>query len=184
MLRFILGLAVSLLVLASDASCRADDAEDRAATYLEKLRGVVTRDTSLPGKPIVEVILFGKPSAWGDRKQPRNLVDKVNREGKKSADIDLKGLRMLKNLGMLSLNDTDVTDVGLKELTQLKSLTELVLSSKQVTDVGIREVAQLKNLTSLYLSCQNVTEMGLKELAPLKNLTELYLLQTLEALTK
>jgi hypothetical protein len=37
---------------------RADEAEDKAVAFVEKLGGKVARDEKLPGKPVVRVDLF------------------------------------------------------------------------------------------------------------------------------
>ncbi|HEV3440758.1 MAG TPA: hypothetical protein VG122_25620, partial [Gemmata sp.] len=171
MSRLILCGAVSWLVLASFAPCRADDAEDKVALFLEKLNGVVTRDENLPGKPVVEVILIGTGVGMVGRIQnpSSKLVAKVNR-GRTATDADLKELVPLKNLTRLHLFQVEVTDVGLKELRQLKNLTELELSVNKVTDEGLKELGQLKNLNSLVLMQTEVTDAGLKELKELKNL--------------
>ncbi len=36
---------------------RADDAEDKAVEFVKKLRGSVTRDEKLPGRPVIRVFL-------------------------------------------------------------------------------------------------------------------------------
>ena len=90
-------LAVSGLGLGSPA--RADDAEDKAVAFVEKLSGTVTRDEKAPGKPVIAVDL----------------------RGRKLTDAGLKELTNLKNLTTLNLAGTQVTDVGLRELTALTS---------------------------------------------------------------
>jgi internalin A len=89
-------LAVSGLCLGSSA--RADDAEDKAATLVEKLGGKVTRDEKAPGKPVVTVRFndpFGKT---------------------KVTDVDLKELAALKNLTTLNMSGPLGTDAGRQEL--------------------------------------------------------------------
>jgi internalin A len=85
--------------------CRADDAEDKAVAFVEKLGGEVKRDEMLPGRPIIE----------------------VNLSHRQVMDLGLKELAPLKNLNTLYFFNTQVTDAGLKELAQFKSLTELEL---------------------------------------------------------
>jgi len=41
----------------SPAVARADDAEDKAVLFVEKLKGTFTRDDEKPGKPVVGVNL-------------------------------------------------------------------------------------------------------------------------------
>ena len=154
MSRLMLCGIVSWLVLASPRSGRADDAEDKAVAFVEKLGGWITRDQKLPDKPVTEVDL----------------------QFTKVTDVGLKVLTPLKNLSTLYLYGTQVTDAGLKELAPLKKLTTLDLAeARKVTDAGLKKLAPLKNLTTLYLGGTQVTDAGLKELAPLKNLTTLYL---------
>ena len=107
------------VILCSSAPVRADDAEDKAVAFVEKLGGKVTRDEKAPGKPVVTVFLSGS---------------------KKVTDADLKELAALKNLTTLDLIGTEVTDAGLKELATLKNLTTLNLGFTKVTDAGLKEL--------------------------------------------
>lgn len=68
----------------------ADEAENRAATIVEKLGRKVYRDKKAAHKPIIEVNLRGKPVT----------------------DADLKTLGTIKSLKALILNGTKVTDAG------------------------------------------------------------------------
>ena len=93
MTRFLaFALAVSGLCLG--ASARADEAEDKAVAFVEKLGGTVGRNVQAPGKPVLTVSLRLKPVT----------------------DAGLKELAPLKNLTWLNLRETKVTDAGLKEL--------------------------------------------------------------------
>src|SRR6476659_4556198 len=105
-------VGVMALILGCPAPARADEAEDRAAAFVEKLGGGVIRDDNRTGKPVVEVHL------------PTTDV----------TDEGLKELAPLKNLSILSLGGTGVTDAGLKELAPHKNLTELNLMDTEVTD--------------------------------------------------
>jgi internalin A len=147
-------LAVSGLCLCSPI--QADDAEDKAVAFVEKLDGTVTRDEKAPGKPVLT----------------------VNLSYTKVTDAGLKELAALQNLNTLNLRGTQVTDAGLKELAPLKTLTTLRLGKTDVTDAGLKELAALKNLTTLGLSETKVTDVGLKELATLKTLTALHMGKT------
>jgi hypothetical protein len=144
------------LAVCLGSSARADDAEDKAVAFVEKLGGKVTRDEKLPGKPVTGVNLG---------------LSKVT-------DLGLKEVVALKNLHKLDLFGTDVTDAGLKELAHLKSLTTVTLTETKVTDAGLKELAPLKSLTTLDLGGTQVTDAGIKELASLKNLTTLFLFAT------
>jgi hypothetical protein len=50
-------LFVVVTVLVAGSVCRADDAEDKAVKFVEKLGGTVTRDEKSLGKPVVVVNL-------------------------------------------------------------------------------------------------------------------------------
>jgi internalin A len=78
------------------SSARADDAEDKAVAFVEKLGGRVARDEKTPGKPVTFVSLY---------------FTNVSGAG-------LKELAVLKNLATLELSATKLTDAGLKELQQ------------------------------------------------------------------
>jgi internalin A len=82
MLRFTLWTVPCFLLAAPPA--RADDAEDKAAAFVEKLGGTVTRDANRPGKPVIAVSL------------KKNNV----------TDAGLKELTALKNLTALNLSYT------------------------------------------------------------------------------
>src|SRR5436190_17813763 len=129
---------VGLLVLvASSAAVRADEAEDKAVKFVEKLDGRVTRDEKATGKPVVTVSL--------------NFA--------KLTDADLKELAAFKSLKTLRLVSVEkLTDAGLKELAALSTLTELDLTRTKVTDAGLKELAPLKNLTALWLGETQVTD--------------------------
>src|SRR4051812_43634325 len=93
-------LAVGLMgVLLASASVRGDEAEDKAVKFVESLKGKVTRDEKLPGKPVVEVVIGSG----------------------KLTDAGVKELTALKNLAALNLFFArQVTDAGVKELAALK----------------------------------------------------------------
>jgi hypothetical protein len=133
---------VSCLVLASSAPARADDAENRAVAFVEKLGGRVARDDTKPGKPVVEVRL--------------NLSE--------ITDAGLRELAPFKSLTTLHLGDTQVTDAGLKDAAALRNLAKLDLSYTAVTDAEIQGLVALKNLTTLYLHRSKVTNEGVKAL--------------------
>ena len=86
--------AVAVWGLCLCSAGRADDAEDKAVAFVEKLGGKVTRDEKAPGKPVITVSL----------------------NDTKVTDAGLKELATLKNLTTLDLGFTKVTDAGVKEL--------------------------------------------------------------------
>src|SRR4029079_14078145 len=79
----------------------ADEADDRVEAAVKKLDGSLERNQTLPGKPLVSVMLSMK----------------------KCTDDALKMLANLKSISYLALYNTGITDAGLQHLVGLKSLT-------------------------------------------------------------
>ena len=75
----------------SGSRSTADEAEDKAVAFMEKLGGCVIRDATKPGKPVIEVSLATKDAV---------------------KDADLKE----ESLTELILSETKVTAAGVKEL--------------------------------------------------------------------
>jgi hypothetical protein len=114
------------------ATARADDAEDKAAAFVEKFGGEVER-ASVPGRPVIAVV----------------LVDT------KIMDEGLKELAAFQSLDALYLFNTQITDAGLKELVCHKKLKKLYLGHTKVTDAGLKQIAKLTRLTTLFLADGN-----------------------------
>jgi len=79
-------------------------------------------------------------------------------------DAGLKDIRILKELGTLGLDDTHITDVGLENLEGLTNLEYLDLTGTQVSDEGLQHLKGLAKLEHLDLSDTHVTPQGIKEL--------------------
>src|SRR4051812_42446685 len=110
--RFALGLLMLAALVLASPPCIADEAEDKAAAFVEKKGGVAIRDPSKSGKPVIIV----------------NLSDCS------VADADVKGLAALKMLGTLDLrNNRKKTDASLKDLAGLSELKSLDLTNTGVT---------------------------------------------------
>src|SRR4051794_5988280 len=120
----------AVVSLACAPAARADDAEDKAAALVTKLKGVIVRDDKKGDKPVIGVHLGNT----------------------KVTDAELKELAGFKSLAHLVLNNTAVTDAGVKELAALKGLSSLDLAYTKVTDAGVKELAALKTLTEIDLS--------------------------------
>jgi len=138
-------IALLLLLAVGLAGCGQTQAvrEERAVNAILQLRGEVTRDEELPGRPIVAVHLVRT----------------------KVTDSDLKDLKEFKGLRNLSLNETRITDAGLKDLKELKGLQKLYLNSTQITDAGLKDLKELKDLHELDLiGTHQITVAGLKDL--------------------
>jgi len=115
MLPMLLGLSLAP-ILCWAAEPKADEAKAIAA--IEKLGGRVTRDEKSPGRPVVEVNLWGT----------------------KVTDTGLEYLKELTRLQDLNLAGTRVTDAGLVHLKGLTKLQGLHLRKAKVTDAGVKEL--------------------------------------------
>jgi formylglycine-generating enzyme required for sulfatase activity len=124
-----------------DGIATAKEAEDKSATFVEKLGGKVIRDTGSQGNPVVRVELGGK---------------QLN-------DAGLKEMAGLKNLLNLYLPGTDISDAGMKELAGFNQLQLLHLSRTKIGDAGLKELANLKQLRSLNVENTQVTKEGVAE---------------------
>ena len=149
------------------SSARADEAEDKAVAFAEKLGGKVTRDHSVAGKPVVTVSLSGSGVTDGELKQ----------------------LLAINGLTVLNLSNTRVTDAGMNELAAFKNLTTLILDQKQITNATLKALGENKllhllsqattadgkrpstedDVASLSLFQTQVTGEGMKGLTRLKN---------------
>ncbi|HLW68897.1 MAG TPA: hypothetical protein VKS79_26535 [Gemmataceae bacterium] len=147
----IISLGGAILLALVAAAVRADDAEDKAIQFIEKLGGSVVRDEERQSKPVVEVCL----------------------QGTRFADADLKELSALKDLEALDLCATRIADDGLAELTAFKRLQVLNLSCTKVTDAGLKTLAEVEKLQRLYVLRTAVTDDGMKELAATKKRSRL-----------
>jgi RNA polymerase sigma factor (sigma-70 family) len=93
---------------------RADTPEARAVAFVVRRQGVVTRDDTRPGRPVVAVALTGPLT-----------------------DSELQELLPLAELATLRLDGTGVTDAGLPTLARFPQLTSLDLSGTAVTPAGV-----------------------------------------------
>jgi hypothetical protein len=132
----------TLLLIITTSAVQADDAEDKAIQFIEKLGGSVVRDEMADTKPVVEVCL----------------------QGTLFTDADVKELASLKNLEALDLCATRITDDGLADLNGFKRLRSLNLSCTQVTDAGLKKLAGIDRLQRLYVLRTKVTDAGMQDL--------------------
>src|SRR4051794_3687855 len=135
---------------------RADEADDRAEAAVKKLDGSLVRNQTLPGKPLVSVMLSMS----------------------KCTDDDLKMLADLKSISYLVLYNTGITDAGLQHLVGLQSLTRIDVMKPKITDAGLKVLAGMPNLEGLELATNGLTGEGLKNLAGHKSLSRLNLRAT------
>jgi hypothetical protein len=93
---------------------------------------------------------------------------------------ELRGKTGLKQLGIVTLGDSQLTDRCLRDIGTLTNLEGLGLMSidgenpqSQITDDGLAELAVLTKLESLTLNCPKITNGGLIHLRELKKLKHL-----------
>jgi hypothetical protein len=131
--------------------------DSQVANAILKLGGVVKRDKTLPGSPIIEVNF------------------QASSTGKVITDKDLALIQNLKHIKTLYLGYVTVTtDKGLVYLRNLKSLVKLALPDTRITDAGLKNLQGLDNLEDLGMPfCKGITDKGLKYLRNLKKLKEL-----------
>ena len=115
-----------------------DSAESHAIQEIERLKGTITRDETLPGHPVIAVDLGQSPRVEDKSDRPDNRC--------------LKPLLSFPNLSSLDLSDCKITDAGLKTVAKMTKLTTLNLSGNKITEAGLRELRKLKALTALGLS--------------------------------
>ncbi len=167
-------LILSTLVLAAALVSLPIGCSAEPGAAIEKLGGKVTRDTSLPEKPVIEVNLEQYRGSAADLavlgKLPR--LRELRLGPGRDVDPVLAHLEGLTNLESLLVGSA--SDAGLAHLKRLTSLKRLTLISDRVTDDGLAHLKGLKNLRTLnLLSCKKVTDDGLKHL---QGLTELQVL--------
>jgi len=154
-LRIVLLLSGALVMQAEEPT--SNPAEAQAETAVRALGISITRDESLPGRPVIAASLDSHVRHF--------------------EDADVASLKAFKSLRKLSLPFANITDAGLKELADLKDLQELDLSSTQrISSKGLESIRGLRHLRSLNLSNSfaNVSP-GLRDLAALQELEVLEL---------
>ena len=118
--------------------------ESKAIEKIELLGGKVTRDDTLPGRPVNGVDF--RQSAPGANKRFNEKY--------------LHVLKSFSSLTTLDLTNSSITVDGLNEIKGLKSLKRLALGGNEITDVGLKELSELKNLTLLDLCEPLLNDQG------------------------
>lgn len=152
-------VALFVGILAATANAAGHDKDfkrnepNRAVSIIppfEELGAVVRLDETKPGKPVVDVSLFG---SMGTATRP--LTD--------AGLVHLKRFTKLQTLLMLECPTiTDDGLVHLKGLTKLKSL--YILICPKITDDGLSHLKGLTNLRFLVLINTKVSDAGVKKL--------------------
>lgn len=165
-----LGLACAL------ATARAsDDVEESAViAKIEILGGKISKDESLPGKPVTAVN-FQRGKRFNEKHL--HLVTSF----KSLKTLDLNGVKLtesgaevisgIDSLLSLNLFNTDASDDALKQISKLSNLTKLDVGGRQITDIGVKEISNLKKLKKLSVKNTAMTDDGLRELCSIPELT-------------
>lgn len=140
----------------SDASESALE-KARVISEIESLDGWLTRDESLPGRPVYEIVL---------RKN-------------EFTDQDLERLRVFDNLRVLFLGHMQVTECKLTRMPDLSQLQELGLMRMTVSTPFLESLQQLPKLEALRLCRANVSDFHLEPIGKLHRLRTLWLEDTL-----
>jgi len=98
--------------------------------------------------------------------------------GRPATDEDLKVFRILNEVSILNLENTQITDAGLGDVAGLRNLQWLRLDGTRVTDAGIDKIANLPYLEVLDLSGTDITDAGLVDLRKLKSMHDVNLTGT------
>lgn len=142
MLRRLLCVSALLVFFGCGSSAPAvSDVETVAA--IQALGGLVERDTSLPGQPVVKVDLHASAVT----------------------DVDLERIGTLRELRALDLRLTHVGDAGVAHLKGLTALRSINLFRTQLTDAGLEHLAKLPTLEVLLVGKSKVTEEGTKAIS-------------------
>ena len=157
MMRFQFALIVIAVLAAPLVVADDHSVESNAIAKIELLGGRVTRDETLPSRPVIAVEF---------------------QENMRFNDGYLHLLKSFTSLTSLNLAGSRITDAGLKEIRDLKSLTLLNLYLTKVSDAGLRELVGLQNLTFLSLSNTNITDASMKEIGEFRKLKTLELEET------
>ena len=101
--------------------------------------------------------------------QPKPKAEPVAvREEKSVAALEELGAKIVKHpqggIGVVYLNDTQVTDAGVVHLGGLTSLRFLHLNNTQITDAGLVHLKALTSLQVLSLDNTQVTDAGVAKL--------------------
>jgi hypothetical protein len=90
-------------------------------------------------------------------------------------------VEVVKSVGMLDLDATEITNLGVKELVQLDNISELRLKGCRNIDNGAMDyICQLKGLTLLHLIGTEITTDGFEKINHLKNLQKLLIRADIE----
>jgi hypothetical protein len=170
---------IGLVAILVGGLARADDADEKAAKWVEGVGGKVIRDTKQPGNPIVEVNLAANKKVTNDGLKELAGLKGVKRLSlffnEKITDDGVAHLKGLTTLEELTLNNTGVGDAGLAELKVLNGLRKLNLAGAiRLTDAAAETINGFAALEELSLP-STITVKGVGKLGGLKKLRTFYL---------
>ena len=91
-------------------------------------------------------------------------IQRINLNGQKLTDDDLKNLSVLSDLQFLGLHGAPITDAGIDALVEIENLKELELSATNITDTALTKLAGLTSLEKLTLHNTKVSKKAVEEL--------------------
>lgn len=154
--------------------------QSRVIAEIKQRVGEVTHDENRPGRPVVEVVLYGSQYTDGFLErlcvfpELRTLVLMETN----ISEAGLAHLQKLSSLRTLVLSLFPVSGSYLDRLQDLPQLQELVLTRAQVGDAGLAHLQRLPQLQALSLIDNPVTDAGLIVLQSLPQLRRLTLQRT------
>ncbi len=156
---------------------------DELARAIRASGGIVTRDETQPGRPIVGVDRSGWKTSDGDLAQLRGLTS-LKRLDLSASYVNISGggasaLSTLTGLEFLDFGGASIRDEPLVNLRNLKQLKSLGLLGTYVSDRGMAHVRGLKSLAYLALRGEFISDATMDHIAGLTNLRTLELSGTL-----
>lgn len=111
------------------------------------------------------------------KKNKKELPDHIpflNQTASDYTDEQLEKLvSKISSIGVLKLDENDITNEGVQHLTKLKSIKELQLKDTRIDDDAIPYLQQLTDLEVLHLGSTRVTIDGILRLTSLPKLKKL-----------
>jgi hypothetical protein len=142
----------------------------QAVAIVQRLEGHIYYDyqwdmhTDFQGIPTRRVGAAPPGPAWLRELVGEDLLVRVTGVSVPTAGDNLKFLKLLPKLHLLSVEKSTVTDDGLDAIENQTSLRYLWLEDTGISDAGLAHLRRMKSLQRLYLYNTNVTEAGVAAL--------------------
>ena len=149
--------------------------EGRAIARVRRLGGVVIRDESRPGRPVIEIGMHDLGTDDEDvfSLKPLTSLRRLNVGASGVTDAGLATLEGLTDLEELDVSFSAITRAGLLRLKGLPHLHGLDLASTGVDDSELVIVGELVRIEKLDLDFNRITGVGLASLQGLTKLKDL-----------